>query len=280
MVSSVRTSRVQPNWIGDTLWITMEDYWDIEEAQQRSKTYSDARMSDRNGLGPHVHLSGPKSYRQLQDEMVEELGREVRLGEVFIKAHTKPDGTYVDRKAEKIAGTYEKTVQERLSQLEAESFAVSDGESRPRDLTTEEYTEIFLESTEKDTRGTPYGVGSLKDCLVNGKHKQACGSSTFVALEEQLKEAQRMIEEQAAQLRRHDAETAVREAEQSKLIAAQAEQSKVIFAQKDKIDHLSVVEDFLRECDPRFENFVARKQTTTEPLLQDDPTPTPSTAAS
>ncbi|XP_019089190.1 PREDICTED: uncharacterized protein LOC109127991 [Camelina sativa] len=145
MVSNVRTSGVQPNWIGDTLMSTMEDYWDTEEAQQKSKTYSQARMSDRNGLGPHVHLSGPKSYQQLQDEMVEELGREVRLGEVFIKAHTKPDGTYVDRKAEKIAGTYEKTVQERLSQLEAESFAVSDGESRPRDLTTEEYTEIFLE---------------------------------------------------------------------------------------------------------------------------------------
>ncbi|XP_019087491.1 PREDICTED: uncharacterized protein LOC109127340 [Camelina sativa] len=228
MVSTVRTSRIQPNWIGDTLWVTMEDYWDTEEAQERSKTYSDARMSDRNGLGPHVHLSGPKSYRQLQDEMVEELGREVRLGEVFIKAHTNPDSTYVDRKAEKIAETYEKTVQERLSQLEAESFAVSDGESRPRDLTTEEYTEIFLE----------------------------------------LKEAQHMI----AQLHRRDAE----------IVAREAEQSKVIAAQKDKIDQFSIVQDFLRECDLRFQNFVAShsaKETTTEPLPQNDATPTPSTAA-
>ncbi|XP_019082981.1 PREDICTED: uncharacterized protein LOC104704893 [Camelina sativa] len=180
--------------------------------------------------------------------MVEELGREVRLGEVFIKAHTKPDSTYVDWKAEKIAETNEKTVQERLSQLEAESFAVSDGESRPRDLTTKEYTDIFLESTEKDSRGTPYGVGSLKDCLVNGTHKQACGFSTFVALEEQLKEAQRMIEEQAAQLQRRDAEIAAREAEQSKVIAAQ----------KDKIDQFSILEEFLRECDPRFQNFVCK----------------------
>ncbi|XP_010480955.1 PREDICTED: uncharacterized protein LOC104759767 [Camelina sativa] len=244
----------------------MEEYWDTEEAQQKSKTYSDARMSDRNGLGPHVHLSGPKSYRELQDEMELELGREVRLGEVFIKAHTKPDGTYVDRKAEKIAETYEKTVQDRLSQLEAESTAVSDGESRPRDLTTEEYTEIFLQSTEKDSRGTPYGVGSLKDCLINGKHKQASGSSTFVALEEQLKEAKRMIEEQAAQLKRRDEEIA----------ALEAEQSKVIAAQKDKIDQFSIVEEFLRECDPRFQSFVAShspKETTTEP------TPTPSTSA-
>ncbi|XP_019089444.1 PREDICTED: uncharacterized protein LOC109128112 [Camelina sativa] len=272
MVSNVRTSRVQPNWIGDTLWSTMEDYWDTEEAQQKSKTYSDARMSDRNGLGPHVHLSGPKSYRQLQDEMVEELGREVRLGEVFIKAHTKPDGTYVDRKAEKIAGTYEKTVQERLSQLEAESFAVSDGESRPRDLTTEEYTEIFLESTEKDSRGTPYGVGSLKDCLVDGTHKQACGSTTFVALEEQLKKAQRMIEEQAAQLERlaaHDEEQA---AQLQWRDAEPAAQSKVIAAQNGKIDQFSIVEDFLRECDPRFQKFVASHSAK-------ETTPTPSTSA-
>ncbi|XP_010455605.1 PREDICTED: uncharacterized protein LOC104737194 [Camelina sativa] len=165
-------------------------------------------MSDRNGFGPHVHLSRPKSYRQIQDKIEEELGREVRIGEVFIKANTKPDGTYVDRKAEKIAETYEKNVQERLSQLEEDPSVVSDGYSRPRELTTKEYTEIFLQSNEKDSRGKPYGVGSLHDCLVNGKQKQAGDSSTFVAMQERLKEAQRMIEEQAAHMLRHDAEIA------------------------------------------------------------------------
>lgn len=67
------------------------------------------------------------------------------LGEVFIKTHTKADGTYVDRKAEKIAQSYVKNVQEKLSQLEAETSSVSDGASRPRELTIDDYTTIFLE---------------------------------------------------------------------------------------------------------------------------------------
>jgi len=75
----------------------------------------------------------------------EKLGRPVHLGEVFIQTHTKSDGTYVDRKAEKIALTYEQNVRDKLFELEAAASAVSDGTSRPRDLTVDEYTAIFLE---------------------------------------------------------------------------------------------------------------------------------------
>ena len=70
MVSNARTSTEQPSWIKDTIWKVMVDYWEIEEAIQRSCTYSKFRMSDRGGLGPHIHLSGLKSYQQIQDEMV------------------------------------------------------------------------------------------------------------------------------------------------------------------------------------------------------------------
>lgn len=70
MVSGARTSRERPPWIGDTLWETMCTYWDTEEAKKRSETYSKVRKSDRGGLGPHVHFSGPKSFQQIKDEMV------------------------------------------------------------------------------------------------------------------------------------------------------------------------------------------------------------------
>ena len=75
----------------------------------------------------------------------EKLGRTVHLGEVFIQTHTKSDGTYVDRKAEKIARTYERNVRSKLFELEAAASDVSDGTSRPLDLTIDEYTAIFLE---------------------------------------------------------------------------------------------------------------------------------------
>ena len=122
----------------------MCEYWDTEEAMERSLLYSKACLSDSNGLGPHIHLLGPKSYQQIQHEPVnnyylyyfffivdckfkycinpcsfltsqeEELGRPVSIVEVFIKTHTKPDGTYVDRKAEKIVQNYEKKLQQKL----------------------------------------------------------------------------------------------------------------------------------------------------------------------
>ena len=67
------------------------------------------------------------------------------VGEVFIKTHTKKDGTFVDRKAEKIAHTYQEKVQEKLTELTAEVSAVSDGASQPRELIADECTTIFLQ---------------------------------------------------------------------------------------------------------------------------------------
>ncbi|XP_023633619.1 uncharacterized protein LOC111829223, partial [Capsella rubella] len=88
MVSNVRTSRERPSWIVDTLWQQMVAHWDTDAAQQRSLTYSKARMSDRNGLGPHIHLSGPKSYQQIQSDMKnwEELSLLVRFSSQRIQS--------------------------------------------------------------------------------------------------------------------------------------------------------------------------------------------------
>ncbi|XP_019093303.1 PREDICTED: uncharacterized protein LOC109129495 [Camelina sativa] len=200
MVSDARTSRIKPSWIEGTLWQEMVDNWDTEEQQQRSSTYSKCRLSDRNGLGPHIHLSGPKSYREIQDDLEEELGREVSMGEGFFKTHTKPD-----------------------------------------ELTTDECTAIFLECTEKDSRGTPYGLGSLKANL--GKGKQQSQTEAFLTLQEQLKEAQRQIEIQATL----NAEAAAREKETALLVAEQ----------KNEIKELSLMAKFMRDTNPAYLEFIA-----------------------
>ncbi|XP_010419020.1 PREDICTED: cytochrome P450 82C4-like [Camelina sativa] len=71
MVSKAAGHRDQakPTWIESTLWKEMCDYWDTEEAIAKSETTSAARMSDRNDLGPHKHVSGTKSYLQIKQEM-------------------------------------------------------------------------------------------------------------------------------------------------------------------------------------------------------------------
>jgi len=73
-----------------------------------------------------------------------------------------------------------------------------------------------------------------------------------VSLQEQPKEAQQKIEEQAA----HNAR---REAEQARAVAER----------KDKLEHLALVEKYLRQTDPAFLNFMAThssEATTTDPI--------------
>ncbi|XP_010431325.1 PREDICTED: uncharacterized protein LOC104715631 [Camelina sativa] len=242
MVSDARTSGVKPTWIEGELWKEMVANWDTEEQQQRSSTYSKCRMSDRNGLGPHIHLSGPKSYREIQDDLEEELGREVSMGEVFYKTHTKPDGSYVDGKAEKIHQAYQQKLQEKMAELEADS-TISDGTSHRRELTTDECTAIFLECTEKDSRGTPYGVGSLKDTLGKGKGNQPSQTEAFLSLQEQLKEAQRQIEVQAEIQAALRAEAAAREKETALLVAEQKQE-------------LTMMAKFMRHTNPAYLEFI------------------------
>ncbi|XP_024006596.1 uncharacterized protein LOC112083097 [Eutrema salsugineum] len=267
MVSTVRTSRVQPNWIGDTLWEQMTAYWDTEKSKDKSSTTSAARLSERGGLGPHVHFSGQKSYLQIQQEMEEELGRPVSLGEVFIRTHTKKDGSYVDGKAKRVAETYQKNLEAKLSALNPESSDNPEGTSPRRELTVEEQNDLFLQSTIMSERGVPYGVGSLSHLYVNGKRKYPGSSASYGTLQEQLQQAQHQIELQAA-------ENARREAEFAKASAAQ----------EAKIEKLTMVERYLTQTDPRFNGFLASqtppstihaaKSTTQQP---DDPPADPTT---
>ncbi|XP_048603899.1 uncharacterized protein LOC106353525 [Brassica napus] len=154
MVSDVRTSREQPSWIGDTLWKQMTAYWDTEAAVGKSRKASAARLSERNGLGIHKHNSGQKSYMQIEQELIVELGRPVSFGEVFIKAHTRKDGTYVDFKAEKVAEAYKKKKEEKLANLEKDNTEISEGLL----LAIEEDTELFIQSTFCNDRGDLFGI--------------------------------------------------------------------------------------------------------------------------
>ena len=96
----------------------------------------------------------------------------------------------------------------------------------------------------------------MKGILVNGKRNQLGDSSSFMAMQEQPKEAHRKIEEEAQY-------NAQREAELSKEAAKQ----------KDRLEHLSLVEKYLRQTDPAFQNFMESRSTstTTESVSSDLP---------
>lgn len=256
IVSTCRTTRKRPNWIKKTLWRKMCAFWDTDKAKEKSLTASVARMSDRNGLGPHKHNSGQKSFKQIEQELVEELGRPVTLSEVFIKTHTKKDGTFVDMKAQEVAEVYRRNKQSRLEDLEAENADPSESSSQAPELSIDEDNEIFLLSTFTDKRGKHYGIGSLKSTLVNGKRKYSA-SSSILDLQTQLDEAHRKIEEQAAQnaiaLRKIE-EQAAQNANNLRIIEEQAAQNAEQGAQ---LKELSVMNKFMIATNPQYVEFVA-----------------------
>ncbi|XP_048635064.1 uncharacterized protein LOC111199033 [Brassica napus] len=216
MVSEVRTSRQQPNWIGDTLWKLMTYYWDTNAAVAKSATASASRMSDRQGLGFHTHNSGQKSYMQLHQEMVVKLGRPVSFGEVFIRAHTKSDGTFSDFKAEQVIEAFKKQKEAKLATLETDDHTET-GQHPP--LSIEEENELFIQATFTNDRGQIYGVGSLKNQL-NEVAYDPRSLSSFIQMQQKLEEAQRQIKEQAALLAKAEEDRA-----QAAAAAAMAEES-------------------------------------------------------
>lgn len=75
------------------------------------------------------------------------MGRHVSYGEVFMQTHTRADGTFVDAKAKQVAEVYNKSIEERLSELAEDGEDASDDSSQQsthRTLTIEEKNELFL----------------------------------------------------------------------------------------------------------------------------------------
>ncbi|PIK37792.1 hypothetical protein BSL78_25372 [Apostichopus japonicus] len=118
--------------------------------------------------------------------MEHNLGRPVSIGEVFIKTHTRPDGSYVDLKAKQICEAYERNIQEKMAIVEVDPTETSDGTSRPIELTQAQKNEIFLQSSVPDERGRLYGLGSLSRVQSTGRSSGVqTHSPEYVMLQEQ-----------------------------------------------------------------------------------------------
>ncbi|KAG7603866.1 putative transposase Ptta/En/Spm plant [Arabidopsis thaliana x Arabidopsis arenosa] len=69
---------------------------------------SQAKNTDRGGLGVHKQLAGQKSFVQVHQEMEERLKRPVSYGEVFMQTHTRADGSFVNQKSQHVGEAYVK----------------------------------------------------------------------------------------------------------------------------------------------------------------------------
>ncbi|KAL0742598.1 hypothetical protein Bca4012_084111 [Brassica carinata] len=156
MVSLAKSKGVKPDWILSEHWRVMSDYWKTPKAKEKSEKARLARMFNRDGLGPHSHRSGSRSYAKVQDNLVAN-NEDSSFIAVMKKTHQKSDGTYVDERARLVAEKYDAYVQERLSLVEP-----SNGELLTDPLTVEERNEIYVKVAGVSKQGRVFGLGSLQ----------------------------------------------------------------------------------------------------------------------
>lgn len=58
MISNAKRTGVKPYWILSEYWTIMLAYWATLKAKANCDKARNSRLSDRNGLGPHSHISG------------------------------------------------------------------------------------------------------------------------------------------------------------------------------------------------------------------------------
>ncbi|XP_010514808.1 PREDICTED: uncharacterized protein LOC104790732 [Camelina sativa] len=177
-----------------------------------------------------------------------ELGRPPTIPEVFLRTHTKKDGTFVDKKAQAVHEAYKKRREAKLAAQDNDES--SDGTSRRSELSHEEDDELFLQSTYINDRGTYFGVGSLGS-YINGKRKYPGSSSTFTTLQQQLEDANRKIEEQAALQAERDAEASRVAAEALRVASEQQEEiSRLASFLKTNPNYVTFLESQTNDLNP------------------------------
>ncbi|VVB10842.1 unnamed protein product [Arabis nemorensis] len=142
----------------------------------------------------------------------EELGRPFSFGEVFVRTHTSKDGTFVDKKAKQVADEYDKRLAEAIEQQAgdgADDQDISSEISTQQTLTIEEKNNIFLQCTEFDQKGNPFGIGGLSQKFNKGKKKISYETShvpELAEMQEELKSARRKLAEHDEENKRRDEE--------------------------------------------------------------------------
>ncbi|BAB02991.1 unnamed protein product [Arabidopsis thaliana] len=195
----------------------------------------------------HKHLAGQKYFMQVLQEMEEQLKRRVSFGEVFMKTHTRVDGTFVDQKSQHVGEAYMKMLEERMSEIDKDGPQISGNSSQHsthRMLSIDEKNEIFFKCTLTDGKGNPFGLGSLVETLNKRRRTEsyASSSSTVAQLQEQL---QLKMSEQAEQNAKCDEEH-------------RQSQSRIASLEKLVL--------FIKKKDPELDAYLSSDSTDVEPV--------------
>ncbi|KAH0903032.1 hypothetical protein HID58_042535 [Brassica napus] len=121
-ISKKKRQHKKPKYINDTDWALLLEHWAIDAAKKKSKKADKSRKSDLVGKGCHKHNAGPRSFARIEYNMMVASGTNERASftDLVRATHTRPDGTFVDYRAEEL-----------VTQAEMEATQLSNTEGSP-----------------------------------------------------------------------------------------------------------------------------------------------------
>ncbi|XP_013617109.1 PREDICTED: uncharacterized protein LOC106323550 [Brassica oleracea var. oleracea] len=157
-ISKKKRQQKKPKYINEADWTLLLEHWATDAAKKKSKKAAKSRKSDHVGKGCHKHNAGPWSFARIEYNMMVASGTNERpsFTDLVRATHTRPDGTFVDYRAEELV---------TQAELEATQLSNTDGSpgspsssyipSRPK------INKTYLKNA-KGKRGNVYGLGSAQ----------------------------------------------------------------------------------------------------------------------
>ncbi|XP_057804443.1 uncharacterized protein LOC131019849 isoform X1 [Salvia miltiorrhiza] len=141
-----------PGYIDEDAWKDLCEYWDTESVKAKSEKARQCKLSEPDGPGTGIvkHKGGSKSVEDIAQELAAAKGVPVSsvIYDSFRALHVKKDGTYTDKKSERI-------------DVEVQEIATEMGQSNPD--TPVDMNKIYLDvlGGGLDKKQRLFGTGSL-----------------------------------------------------------------------------------------------------------------------
>ncbi|KAF2541399.1 hypothetical protein F2Q68_00031270 [Brassica cretica] len=103
-ISKKKRQHKKPKYINDADWTLLLEHWATDAAKKKSKKAAKSRKSDHVGKVCHKHNAGPRSFARIEYNMMVASGTNERpsFTDLVRATHTRPDGTFVDYRAEEL----------------------------------------------------------------------------------------------------------------------------------------------------------------------------------
>ncbi|KAH0929190.1 hypothetical protein HID58_014917, partial [Brassica napus] len=153
-ISKKKRQHKKPKYINDSDWTLLLEYWATDEAKKKSKKAAKSRKADPVGKGCHKHNAGPRCFARIAYNMTQASGEPPSYTALVRETHSRPDGTFVDYRAEEL-----------VTQAEMEATQLSNTEGSPGSPSASSapsrlmLNKAYLKNA-KSKRGYVYGLGS------------------------------------------------------------------------------------------------------------------------